>query len=95
LGPTTRNPAAGTAASATNLAEVVDDVKVFFGDKRYSQAEMIVEWAGLVPNFVGLYQINIYVPGDRLRGDDLDVTVRVGTVENRFVTGVRPSVAVE
>lgn len=95
MGPTTRNPAAGAAASATNLAEVVDDVKVFFGDKRYSQAEMIVEWAGLVPNFVGLYQINIYVPGDRLRGEDLDVTVRVGTVENKFVTGVRPSVAVE
>lgn len=96
LGPTkgTRVAAGATSPSAVP-AETVDTVKVFFGDKRYSQAEMIVEWAGLVPGFVGLYQINIYVPGDRLRGDNLDVTVRVGTVENKFIPAVKPTVAVE
>lgn len=96
LGPTQgTRVAAGAQSPSTNPAETADTVKVFFGDKRYSQAEMIVEWAGLTPGFVGLYQINIYVPGDRLRGDDLDVTIRVGTVENRFIQAVRPSVAVE
>jgi len=96
LGPTKgTRVAAGAASPSATPAEIADPIKVFFGDKRYSQAEMIVKWAGLVPGFVGLYQINIYVPGDRMRGDDLDVTIRVGTVENRFIDAVRPSVAVK
>ena len=96
LGPTKgTRVAAGVASPSTTPAETADTVKVFFGDKRYSQAEMIVEWSGLVPGFVGLYQINIYVPGDRLRGDHLDVTIRVGTVENKFLESVRPTVSVE
>jgi len=96
LGPTQgARVAAGALSPSAVPAETVDTVKVFFGDKRYSQAEMIVEWAGLVPGFVGLYQINIYVPGDRMRGDDLDVTIRVGTVENRFIAAVKPTVSVE
>jgi uncharacterized protein (TIGR03437 family) len=96
LGPTKgTRVAAGAVSPSATPAETADTVKVFFGDKRYSQAEMIVEWSGLVPGFVGLYQINIYVPGDRLRGDDLDVTIRVGTVENRFIEAVKPMVSVE
>jgi uncharacterized protein (TIGR03437 family) len=96
LGPTRgTRVAAGAVSPSAVPAETADTVKVFFGDKRYSQAEMIVEWSGLVPGFVGLYQINIYVPGDRLRGDDLDVTIRVGTVENRFIDAVKPTVSVE
>ena len=96
LGPTKGTRVAAGALSPTAVpAETTDTVKVFFGDKRYSQAEMIVEWSGLVPGFVGLYQINIYVPGDRLRGDNLDVTIRVGSVENRFIDSVKPTVSVE
>jgi uncharacterized protein (TIGR03437 family) len=93
LGPTKgARVAAGATSPSAPPSEIADPIKVFFGDKRYSQAEMIVEW---VPGFVGLYQINIYVPGDRLRGDNLDVTIRVGTVENRFIDAVRPTVSVE
>ena len=96
LGPTKgAKVTTGTPAPSNPPAENVDDVKVFFGDKRYSQAEVIVEWSGLVPGFVGLYQINVYVPGDHLRGDDLDVTIRVGGVENKFIPAVKPTVAVE
>ena len=85
----------GDATPTSPLAPTADTVQVFFGDKRYSQAEMIVEWSGLVPGFVGLYQINIYVPGDRLRGEDIDVTIRVGGVENKQIDAVKPVVTVE
>jgi hypothetical protein len=31
---------------------------------------------------VGVYRIDLYVPGDRIRGDDLDVTIRIGGVDS-------------
>ena len=96
LGPTKGGKVtSGSAAPSSPPAENSDAVKVFFGDKRYSQAEMIVEWSGLVPGFVGLYQINIYVPGDRIKGENLDVTIRVAGIENKFIEAVRPTVTVE
>jgi uncharacterized protein (TIGR03437 family) len=96
LGPTTGGRVTTGSASPTSpLAETADEVKVHFGNKLWSQSEMIVEWSGLVPGFVGLYQINIYVPGDRIRGDDLDVTIRVGGVENSQIELLKPKVSVE
>jgi uncharacterized protein (TIGR03437 family) len=61
---------------------ITDPVSVFFGDPRYREAAIVVEWSGLVPGMVGLYQINLYVPGDRIRGDNLDVTLRIGGVDS-------------
>jgi uncharacterized protein (TIGR03437 family) len=85
---------AGSPAPSSPLAEI-EEVKVFFGDPTWNGSEMVVEWAGLVPGFIGLYQINLYVPGNRMRGEALPVTVRIGGV-NSPVTGlVVPYVAVE
>jgi uncharacterized protein (TIGR03437 family) len=94
LGVTKNRVASGTPAPSTPLAET-DEVQVFFGDARYSQSEMIVDWAGLVPGFVGLYQINIRVPGDRMRGNDLPVTLRIGGVDSQKTGPVVPVVAVQ
>lgn len=95
LGPTTGvNPAAGVAAPNSPLAPTAAEVEVHFGNKLWSQSAVVVEWAGLVPGFVGLYQINVYVPGDRIRGNDLDVTIRVGGVENTQIEAVKPTVSV-
>ena len=56
--------------------------KVFIGDPRIREAEMIVEWSGFAPGFVGLNQINIRVHGDRIRGDRLPVSILIGTVSS-------------
>ncbi len=95
LGPTTgARPATGTATPSSPLAPTADEVEVHFGNKLWSQSAVVVEWAGLTPGFVGLYQINVYVPGDRIRGNDLDVTIRVGGIENTQIEAVKPTVSI-
>lgn len=71
-------------------------VSVFFGDPRYSQSQMVVEWSGLAPGLIGVYQVNLYVPGNRMKGDRLAVTIRVGGVSSAVSGGgLAPYVAIE
>ncbi len=95
LGPTKGGKVTAGNPSPGDTLAVTDPVQVFFGDPRYRQAEMVVEWSGLTPGFVGLYQINIYVPGDHMRGDDLQVTLRIGNVDTPKDPPVKPTVAVD
>jgi uncharacterized protein (TIGR03437 family) len=74
---------------------VTDKVQVFFGNPGYSQAEVIVDWSGLVPGSVGLYQINVRVPGVHMKGDALPVQIRVGGVNSPSTGPAVPYVAVE
>lgn len=92
LGPT--RPAVATGARAPANA-LTDKVQVFFGDARMSQAEMVVESSKLVEGRIGIYEIKIYVPGDRLRGKNLPVTLRVGGVSSSTTQGLVPTVAVD
>ncbi len=71
----------GAPAPAQPLATTVRP-KVFIGDPRISEAEMIVEWSGFAPGFVGLNQINIRVHGDRIRGERLPVSIEIGNVSS-------------
>jgi uncharacterized protein (TIGR03437 family) len=82
LGPT-KGPklTAGQPAPLSPLAEI-DSCKVYLGDPRYREAEMDVEWCGLAPGYVGLYQINVYVPWYVIRGDKVPVTITVGGVSS-------------
>jgi uncharacterized protein (TIGR03437 family) len=94
LGPTKGGAVtAGNPAPADPLA-VTDRVQVFFGDPTINGSEIVVEWSGLVPGFIGLYQINLYVPGLHLRGNDLPVTLRIGGVSSPTSGPVVPVVAV-
>jgi len=86
--------AAGMPAPSDPLA-VTDPVKVFFGDPSWQQSEMIVEWSGLMPGAIGIYQINVRVPGFRTRGDELPVTIRIGGVDSPSSAPVVPRVAVD
>lgn len=85
---------AGMPAPSEPLA-VTDPVKVFFGDPSWQQSEMIVEWSGLEPGAIGVYRIDVRVPGFRTRGDALPVTIRIGGVDSPSSAPVLPKVAVD
>lgn len=74
---------------------VTDKVQVFFGNPGYREAEMIVEWSGLAPGLIGIYQIDIRVPGTRIRGPALPVQIRIGGVNSPSAGPAIPYVAVE
>jgi uncharacterized protein (TIGR03437 family) len=95
LGPTTGGPVSSGNASPSSPLAVTDKVQVFFGDPTIKEAGIIVDWSGLAPGFVGLYQLNLRVPGDHLRGDALPVTLRIGSVDSPKSGPVTPTVAVD
>jgi uncharacterized protein (TIGR03437 family) len=69
--------ASGAAASDKPLSATSQEVTVTIGGHG-----MIVSYAGLAPGYVGLYQINLRVPGDRVQGDSLPVAVTIGGVSS-------------
>jgi uncharacterized protein (TIGR03437 family) len=87
LGPTTGGTVSAGLPSPSSPLAVTGKVSVYFGPKGYSQAPMIVDWSGLAPGLIGVYLINITVPGIHLNGDQLLVTVDVGGVSSP-TTGV-------
>jgi uncharacterized protein (TIGR03437 family) len=94
LGPTTGGAVtAGTPSPSSPLA-VTGTVEVFFGNPSYKQAGIIVDWSGLAPGFIGLYQLNLRVPGFHINGDALPIMIRVGNVNSPTTGPVVPTVAV-
>ena len=81
--------------SPSSPLAVTDPVEVFFGDPRIGEAEVIVDWSGLAPGFIGIYQLNLRVPGNHLRGGALPVTVRVGGVDSQKTGPAIPITAVD
>jgi uncharacterized protein (TIGR03437 family) len=93
----------GTPAPADKLAET-DALELYFkkvetaADKTRgfrAQEEVIVDWSGLVPGYVGLYQINFRVPGFHEKGPDLEVVLRIGGLNSSITGPVVPLIAVE
>ena len=54
---------------------------------------MIVKWSGLVPGLVGVYQIDVYVPGTHYEGDAVPVTIKVGGVYSPTTGSNLPTIA--
>ena len=77
LGAVTPRVAAGSAASSNPLSVTSQQVLVTIGGR-----PMTVTYSGLSPGFVGLYQINLRVPADRVSGDSLPVVVSAGTASS-------------
>ena len=95
LGATTGGAiTAGTPSPSSPLA-VVSGVQVFFGDPSYTQAAVIVDWAGLAPGLIGVYQLNLQIPGFHMNGNALPITLRVGTVNSPTTGVVVPTAAVD
>ena len=95
LGPTTGGKVTAGVPAPLNPLAVTGPVQVFFGDPTISDAQEIVDWSGLAPGLIGVYQINCRIPGTHLKGDALPVTLRIGGVSSP-VTGLNvPTVYVE
>jgi uncharacterized protein (TIGR03437 family) len=82
LGVTTGGKVTTGSPSPSNPLAVTATVQVFFGKPTISDAAVIVDWSGLAPGMIGIYQINCRIPGTHLKGDALPVTIRIGGVSN-------------
>jgi uncharacterized protein (TIGR03437 family) len=87
LGPVDPSVATGQQASPDPFSATSELVEVNIGGTPYP-----VLWSGLSPYMVGIYQINLYVPGDRAEGDNLPVVVTAAGIssgtDNAPVTAV-------
>jgi uncharacterized protein (TIGR03437 family) len=94
LGATTGGAVvAGTPSPSSPLA-VSPTVSVYFGDPSWVQAAIIVNWAGLAPGLIGVYQLNLQVPGFHISGNSLPVMITVGGVSSPTTAPVLPVVSV-
>jgi uncharacterized protein (TIGR03437 family) len=72
---------AGMPSPASPLA-VTAPVNLYFGNPKISDAGVIVDWSGLVPGEIGIYQVNCRIPGTHLSGDSMPITVKIGGVSS-------------
>lgn len=96
LGATTGGTVtAGEPSPSSPLAQTSSTVEVYFGPPNYKQSAVIVDWAGLAPGFIGVYQLNLRVPGFHGTGNALPVMLKVGTATSPTSGPVVPVVAVQ
>ncbi len=70
--------------AAEPLSRAIDDqIQVLFGG---DQIPGEIQYAGIAPNFVGLYQINVRIPNDaRVLGASVPILLRTATADSDFV----------
>jgi uncharacterized protein (TIGR03437 family) len=81
LGAVTNQPATGAAAPNDPLALTITVPLVTIGN-----APAKVQFSGLAPGYVGLYQVNAEVPAEASRGAAVSVAIFVGEVASNTVT---------
>ena len=84
----------GTPSPASPLA-VTAPINLYFGNPLIKEAGIIVDWSGLLPGSIGVYQINCRVPGAHINGNSLPVTLKIGGVSSPTTGANVPVVAVE
>jgi uncharacterized protein (TIGR03437 family) len=94
LGATTGGAVTSGNPSPTNPLAVSPTAAVYFGDPSWVQAAIIVDFAGLAPGMIGIYQLNLRVPGFHISGDSLVVTITAGGVSSPSTGPVVPQVSV-
>jgi uncharacterized protein (TIGR03437 family) len=80
LGVTTGGKATAGSPSPSSPLAVTAAVALYFGNPLISNTAVIVNWSGLQPGTMGVYQINCTIPGNHYNGNALPVTLRVGGV---------------
>lgn len=81
LGPVTNRPDSGAAAPSDPLATTTTAPTVTIGG-----VPGTVNFAGLAPGFVGLYQVNVQVPDGAPSGDAVQVAISIGGATSNTVT---------
>ena len=94
LGATTGGAVTAGNPSPTTPLAVSPTAAVYFGDPTWVQAAIIVDFAGLAPGMIGVYQLNLRVPGFHISGDSLLVTITAGGVSSPSTGPVVPQVSV-
>ncbi len=82
LGPTTGGRVTTGQLSPSSPLAVTGPIALYFGDPTRNDTGVIVDWSGLAPGEIGMYQINGRVPGRHFSGNNLPVTLRVGGVSS-------------
>jgi uncharacterized protein (TIGR03437 family) len=74
LGPTTNQPASGNPAPSdpNHLAQTTNPPVITIGGQTAQ-----IQFAGLAPGFVGLYQVNAYIPSGLSAGNQ-PITIAIG-----------------
>jgi uncharacterized protein (TIGR03437 family) len=85
---------AGTPAPSSPLA-VTAPVSLYFGNPLIKEAGIIVDWSGLRPGYIGVYQINCRIPGAHINGDALPITLKIGGVSSPTTGSNVPQVWVQ
>jgi uncharacterized protein (TIGR03437 family) len=93
LGPTTGGTVTAGVPSPSSPPAVASGVQVFFGRTDYKQSGVIVDSVELFPGVIGVYQLDLRVPGFHISGLDL-VTIRVGGVNSPSTGPLVPYVQV-
>jgi uncharacterized protein (TIGR03437 family) len=78
LGTTTGGRVTAGALSPSSPLAVTGPVNVYFGNPLIKEAGIIVDWSGLLPGSIGVYQIQVRIPGAHIKGDGLPVTLKIG-----------------
>ena len=81
LGPVTNQPSTGAPSPGNPLAETTTQPTVLIGG-----APAQVQFSGLSPESVGLYQVNALVPEGVAKGDAVPVLIAIGGVQSNTVT---------
>ncbi len=81
LGPVTNQPTTGAPAPSNPLAETTMQPEVTIGG-----APAEVQFSGLTPGYVGLYQVNALVPPSAAKGIAVSVVISIGGVQSNTVT---------
>jgi uncharacterized protein (TIGR03437 family) len=82
LGVTTGGKVTTGSPSPASPLAVTAPIQLFFGNPTISDSGVIVDWSGLAPGMIGVYQISCRIPGTHLKGDALPVTLRIGGVSS-------------
>jgi len=95
LGTTTGGKVTGGTPAPQSPLAVSGPVNLYFGNPLIKEAGIIVDWSGLKPGYIGVYEIHARIPGAHINGNALPVTLKIGGVTNSTTGPTAPKVWVE